>query len=301
MITARIHGGLGNQMFQYAAGRALSLHNNDGLRIDPSPLFDPTPWKDNPIRTYGLPTVFSIDPRYAAVAKIQSRVRIPYVAKAINKFYARTMAGLGVWQYIGDSNPYVFNPDFFKFKGDIYLDGYFQSEKYFHQYEPEIRGDFKFRPSLGGKTADLAKQISQVNAVSLFIRRKETVRLERLRKLYYVATPEYYERAIAIMKEKAGSNPVFYISSDEIDWCRENFKIDVEHVFVGDEHNGPECANALHLMTLCKHFIIPNSSFAWWAAWLSRNPGKVVVAPKQWLVNPLTDTRDVAPESWIKI
>jgi len=300
MITARIHGGLGNQMFQYAAARALSLHNNDQLRIDPSRLFDPTPWKGNPFRNYGLSIAFNIDPQFITIAKIMDRVRIPYVAKAVNKFYARTMARLGVWQYVGDPNPHVFDPNFFNLKGNLYVNGYYQSEKYFKNYEAEIRKDFTFRPQMEGATAKLAQEISSVNAVSLFVRRQEVLRIPRLREQYYVATPEYFERAVELMKQKAGPNPVFYVSSDEIDWCRENFKIDADHVFVGDEHNGPEFGNALHLMALCKHFIIPNSSFSWWAAWLSENKQKVVIAPKYWVTDKNADTRDILPETWIK-
>jgi hypothetical protein len=300
MITARIRGGLGNQMFQYAAARALSIHNNDRLRIDPSPLFDPTPWKNFTFRNYALSTVFEIDPPFTTVAKIMNKIRIPYFAKGFNKYYARMVAKTGYWQLFRDRQANVFDEDFFRLKGDIYIDGYFQTEKYFKDYEKQIRQDFTFRPPLEGATAELARQIEGTNAVSLFIRRQEMQRVQAFIDRYYVATPEFYDRAIALIKAKAGPNPVFYISSDEIDWCRKNFKIDAEHIFVGDEHNGPECANAMHLMALCKHFIIPNSSFPWWAAWLSTNKNKVVVGPEKWIRDGSEDTRDILPESWLR-
>lgn len=301
MITAKIHGGLGNQMFEYAAARALSLHNNDRLLIDPSALFDPTPWKNFTYRNYALSTAFKIDPQFSMVAKLQSTVRIPYFAKAVNKYYARWLGKMGYWRFFQDQHAGRYEEDFFKLKGNLYLSGYFQSEKYFRDYEEQIRKDYTFRPPLEGATAELARQIQGTNAVSLFIRRQEMVRVQRYIDLFYVATPEFYKNAVALMKQKAGPHPVFYISSDEIDWCRKNFKIDAEHVFVGDEHNGPECANALHLMSLCKHFITTNSSFSWWAAWLSANKGKVVIAPEKWMRDERDDTRDIVPEWWFKV
>lgn len=302
MVTVRIRGGLGNQMFQYAAARALSIHNdNDQLRIDPSPLFDPTPWKNFTFRNYALSTVFGIDPPFTTVAKVMDKVRIPYFAKGFNKYYARMLGKIGYWHFFSDRHASVFDEDLFKLRGNIYLDGYFQTEKYFKEYEPQIRKDFTFRPPLEGASAELARQIESTNAVSVFFRRKEMVRVRAFIDRYYVATPKFYERAVALIKEKAGPNPTFYISSDEIEWCRQNFKIDAPHVFVGDEHNGPECANALRLMSLCKHFITPNSSFSWWAAWLSTNKNKVVVAPKLWVRDEHEDTRDALPASWYAV
>jgi hypothetical protein len=300
MVTVKIHGGFGNQMFQYAAARALALRNGTELRLDTSPLCDWTPWKNFTFRNYAISTVFDIDPPLNLAAKFESHVRIPYFAKAFNKYYPRALAKLGYWQFVEDKNAYVFDPAVFNLRGNVYLDGHWQTERYFKDYKDAIHSDFTFRPRLEGATAALAERTkSTPNAVSLFIRRKETLTNPILKKMYYVATPEFYAQAIAIMKKKIGKKAVFFISSDEIDWCRENFKIDAEHIFVGDEHNGPECANALHLMSLCKHFIMPNSSFSWWAAWLSENSDKVVIAPKRWSTDITLDMRDILPPSWI--
>lgn len=300
MVTVKIGGGLGNQMFQYAFGRALALRNKDELRIDPSTLYDVTPWKNFTYRNYALSTVFKIDPPFNFAAKLQSRVRIPYLAKAVNKYYPRLLGKIGYWQYVQQQDGYVFDPKYFELRGNVYLNGYWQSERYFKEYESVIRSDFSFRPPLRGSTAALAEKISTSNAVAVFIRRKELLSVPIFKERYYVATPEFFGKAVAMMKERLGTTAVFYIFSDEIDWCRENFKMDGEHVFVGDEHNGPEFAHNLHLIALCKHFVIANSSFPWWGAWLSTNKDKIVIAPSVW-DKQAPGPKNPLLESWIGI
>jgi hypothetical protein len=301
MITVKLHGGLGNQMFQYAMARALSLRNHEGLLIDPSPLYDPTPWKHYTFRNYALSTVFTIDPKFNIPAKFESTVRIPYFAKVFNKYYPRLLGKLGYWRYIHDKNSYLFEPEIAEVRGDVYLDGDWQTEKYFKDFEREIRADFSFRNPLDGGKAAIAERIRNTNSVCLNVRRQEIVRDPVISAIHNIVTPTFYEEAIAIIKKKVGSDVTFFVVSDEIEWCRENMKIDGNHIFVGSEHYGVEFRDALHLMSLCKHFIIPNSSFAWWAAWLSVNSDKIVIAPKKWINNGTESAGDLLPEEWIAI
>ena len=300
MITVKIHGGLGNQMFQYAMARALSLRKGDRFLIDPSSLYDPTPWKHYTFRNYALNKVFAIDPIFNAPAIFESAVRIPYFAKAFNKYYPRILGVLGYWKYIQESYAYKFEPSIMTLKGNVYLNGYWQTEKYFKDFEAIIRKDFSFRHPLGGAELSIANEIRETNSVCLNVRRQEIVRDPVISAIHNVITPTYYKEAVALMKKKIGDDAVFYIISDEIDWCRKNMRIDGRHIFVSSEYYGVEFRDALNLMSNCKHFIIPNSSFAWWGAWLSQNTDKIVIAPKKWINNSL-GIGDLLPDSWIAI
>lgn len=118
---------------------------------------------------------------------------------------------------------------------------------------------------------------------------------------YIVGSQEYYDKCLDVVREKIGNNFKLFIFSDGIDWCRENLKFREPHVFVGDEHAGRHGERNMQLMSLCKHFIIPESSFSWWAAWLSQSHGKVVIVPKKMFPDPTVDTRYAHPEGWIAV
>src|SRR5690348_5751134 len=100
MITVRIHGGLGNQMFEYAVGRALSLRNGDDFELDPTSLFDPTRWKHLTPRAYALPTVFNIDPKLSFPSRVVRALRIPYATRLWRRYYPEFFAKLGMWRYV---------------------------------------------------------------------------------------------------------------------------------------------------------------------------------------------------------
>ena len=111
---------------------------------------------------------------------------------------------------------------------------------------------------------------------------------------------EYYGKAATLICEKV-MNPVFYIFSDDINWCKQNIRLPGDTIYIEDEFAGEKSCGHFALMMACKHFIIPNSSFAWWAAWLNSNPNKIVIAPKVWFHNSMWDTKDILPPNWIKL
>ncbi|MDE2018759.1 MAG: alpha-1,2-fucosyltransferase [Patescibacteria group bacterium] len=326
MITVKIHGGLGNQMFEYAFARALSLKNHDSLRVDPSSLYDITPrepdryrkkydktWrKDVKYRSYGLADVFAINPAFNWVARIESVVKIPYVATIVNKYYPRVFGKLGVWKYIKEKGM-RFDPAYFNLKGNVYLEGYFRSEKYFKDYADTIRKDFTFRHPLEDDSARLGKEIAESNSVCLHVRRGDNVWNPASQKTHLVIPMSYYEKAVAIIKERAGKDIGIYVFSDDIEWCRTNMKFDAPLTFVGDEHKGIQDGGHLQLMSLCKHFIIPESTFSWWAAWLAPSNlpraesrgveglGKIVIAPDEMFKDKTIETQDMIPEGWMRI
>ena len=300
MITVRIHGGLGNQMFQYAFGRAFSLRANEPFELDPTSLFDPTHWKNLTPRNYALETVFTVKPNLSVPSRIVRTLKIPYATRVWRRYYPEIFGKLGVWRYVREEG-FPFDADRIKLRGNLYFDGFWQTEKYFADFEDEIRKDFTFRNQLTGEIGKIADDIRTANAVCLHVRRGDNVYNPVSQKTHILAPMAYYEGAVGVMQKKIGNTMKLFIFSDDIPWCRDNFRLAENQFFVDDAYSGVEARDHLQLMSLCKHFIIPESSFSWWAAWLSPHQGKVVIAPTPWFKNPEIDTRDLIPESWISL
>ena len=111
---------------------------------------------------------------------------------------------------------------------------------------------------------------------------------------------EYYDRGIALIAPRP-KYPHVFVTLDDIEWCRENLHFDCPTTVLGHEHKGYKFGNYLTLMSCCKHFLIPNSTFAWWAAWLSVFPDKIVVCPRNWFRDPKIDSSDMIPGGWMRL
>jgi len=293
MIIAKLMGGLGNQMFQYAFGKKLAVLNNTPLKLDTSFLLDRTPHKEFFVfRDYDL-DIFNLQVEIAnkrEVALLTKRLPIKIPDKILNKF-------------IGIKNSYIIEPHFhFSEKcnsapDNSYLEGYWQSEKYFSSISEQLKNvDFTFKNPLSDKANLLAQQILNCNAVCVNIRRADFV----ITSFHGTCSPEYYKKGEDIICSTI-SNPQYFVFSDEIDWCRENIKFDGPVTYVGHEYAGIKFQDYLRLMALCKHFIIPNSSFAWWAVWLNDIADKIVIAPKKWFNDENWNPKDLIPNTWIQI
>ncbi len=174
-------------------------------------------------------------------------------------------------------------------------DGWWQSEAYFADVAKEIRQEFTFRNKIEGPTLSLLTKIQNCNSVCLNIRRTDFLNNPTLN----TTSLAYFERAAQYMIG-ALDTPSFFVFSDDIEWCLENIKLAAPTTFVTHDHKGHKFGNYLQMMAACHHFIIPNSSFAWWAVWLNDAPNKVVVAPQKWL-NGDFNTNDLVPEHWVRL
>ncbi|HQS38500.1 MAG TPA: alpha-1,2-fucosyltransferase, partial [Methylotenera sp.] len=161
----------------------------------------------------------------------------------------------------------------------------------------QIRKDFTFKLALSVKNSAIIEQISQVNAVSLHVRRGDYVTNAK-NAFIGVCSLEYYRKAVEYVKNQV-DKPVFFVFSDDIEWVKSNLPIDFPCFYI-DHNHGIESFNDMRLMSHCKHHIIANSSFSWWGAWLNANSEKIVIAPQQWFANN-TNVNDLLPESWIKL
>lgn len=292
MIISNIIGGLGNQMFQYAIGKSLAYKLGDTLKVD---LTDFT--KYNLHQGFELNKVFNCNIKVASnleISKILTWQKYFFIRKIFSKSLFKNLRNKGFvvepyyhyWQEINN------------LKGNLYLMGYWQSEKYFIKIKDIIRKDFIFKNLLSDKNKKVAHNISQVNSVSLHVRRGDYI---TNKKNYFIGTCDlhYYQKAIEFIKHKI-TNPFFFVFSDDISWAKKNLPTDLKIFFV-DHNNYENSYYDMQLMSLCKHNIIANSTFSWWGAWLNSYFNKVVIAPKKWFADSTYNVEDLIPENWLRI
>ena len=288
---------MGNQMFQYAAGRHLAIKNNTELKLDTSIMLDWSPGRHTINRDFDL-TIFQLKPQKASRKDIA-----PYNPQLMSKpekvlFHLKKKLGISP---VFREKYFQYDPELLQLKGTQYLAGLWQSYKYFEEISEVIRKDFTFNTSPDHLSIQLLSQISQTNSICLSVRRSDYVSHKQTADMMGFVGVDYFNKAFEILKNKI-SNPHLYIFSDDIVWCRENLNIPGYPVFYVDgKYAGEKFSSYLQLMTACKHFIIPNSTFPWWAAWLSINENKIVCAPRNWFADKSIDTNDLIPDSWIRV
>lgn len=280
-IFSRLFGGAGNQLFQYAAGRALADH---------------------------LGCELVLDSRY--VAGNQDRgdcfahfghARFTHGA-ALPPAKSDGMLRYGLWRLAGR------DPRFYREKGlgfdatlfdqppGTYLHGYWQSERYFADIADQLRRDLVFTTPLDGANAEMAAQIDQAKTpVSFHVRRGDYLAAGA----YAVCTPDYYRAAAAHLAERLGPLTCFVFSNDPA-WARDNLTLgqDTVVVDINDETTGHF---DLRLQSLCAHHVIANSTFSWWAAWLNLSAEKKVIAPKHWFAEGTLSNPDICPPGWTRL
>lgn len=292
MIITKLQGGLGNQMFQYALGRHLSIKNKVALMLDASAL--ETNDSNVTKREYGL-SVFNIE------ASLATKNEVDWFKKYLFKkgkfwfWYNRIIANRSHYTWEEHFN---FEPWILGLKAPVYLDGFWNTEKYFKDIEDVIRKDFTLRKTLSEEGADLLSLILKAESVSLHVRRGDYISDPKTNTWLGVCTLEYYNQAINRMAADVRA-PHFFIFSDDPAWAKENITPPFPTTYTSGNPEHPE--EDIVLMSNCKHNIIANSTFSWWGAWLNANPQKIVIAPKQWFKTKKMDTRDIIPESWIII
>ncbi len=297
MIITRLFGGLGNQLFAYAAARRLALANNAELVIDQMSGFS---YDTQYQRHYQLDH-FNIPCRKATAAeRLEPFARVRrYLKRRWNARLLFEQRRYLVQQGIDfDVRLLTLRP-----KGMLYLEGYWQSEGYFKDIEPQIREDLRIIPPKDDTNQQMAARIQSQVAVAVHVRFFDEPELSSpSQSAANNAADDYYQRAIAEMEERVpGAH--YFLFSDCPDAARARVPLPDERITLVHHNRGDAMAYAdLWLMTQCQHFIIANSTFSWWGAWLSTNPNKVVIAPgfekregKMWW-----GFKGLLPEEWIK-
>lgn len=297
MVTVFLRGGLGNQMFQYAAGLNLARKNNVKLALDLVHVRDRFPRPHFTYRTFDLTDVFFIEPRITFLSRVANAAPIPGVWLGLDLLVMNAAEIFRRARVIYEDETKPFDPAILDAAGNSILYGRWENERYFIESEKEVREAFRFRQPLAGEALALAERIQKGNSISLHVRRGDYAKVKAVSELMGGTDMSYYESAVAYMVTQV-RNPEFFVFSDDVEWCKENIKTGLPTVYVPASVAGPKGAFHLQLMSICRHNIIANSTFSWWGAWLNRNPKKIVVAPKRWSSAATAIGREVAPASW---
>lgn len=311
MKIVKINGGLGNQMFQFAFYKALQHSNNNEVFIDLS-AYQGKQFQDgiNLLHNgFELPELFSITYQEAPLKDVKKLSTQPtnLLNRVLRKYFTKKT-------HFIDKN-FGFNEELISkpLPSNIYLEGYWQTEKYFSHIKDELLKDFSFKTPLSKKNLDILEDAGTETA-SIHIRRGDYLKTQTLN----VCSKDYYLNAIKLLFSKANPKSIL-IFSDDIPWCKSDLKLEEYitnilklnniKIFYIDWNTGKDSYQDMQLMSKCKYHIIANSSFSWWGAYLDPNPEKIVIAPSVWNLrelNPSIDRyyknsyNDILPSSWIR-
>lgn len=290
MIKLILSGGLGNQMFEYAAGRALSMRYDTDLFVDLYLLQKKT---KATIRNYEL-SVFNTE------APISQSITNKITVKIFGAIRSKTIGHsfLDKFGIFRDEKAQYYDKRFELLSKNTTLFGYFQNENYFKGISEQLKVDFTFRSPLSGENDKIRYKIEQMTSVSIHIRRGDYINTNSNLPVLELS---YYKKAIEYITSQI-DNPYFFIFSDGIEWVKTNLDLSkLKHEFI-DWNKNEDSYRDMQLMSLCKHNIIANSSFSWWAAWLNNNPSKLVVAPQKWYKGDTGIYPDgFLPKEWITL
>lgn len=303
MIITKLSGGIGNQMFQYAIGRALSNKYKTDL------LLDITSYDYDLKRRYSL-SCFNIKANLATYNDIYRLCRWQYIPFIPKRFFRNVLPSYitnfkkekEVSYYINKSQK--LDKTVLTIGDNKVIEGYWGNENYFISIEHLIRRDFSLKyESVSDGFRNLKNEIQNMNSVSIHFRRTDYLNKKNgIYELFGICGDEYYDVALKYIFSKI-ENPFFFIFTDDVEWVKNNLKLSSPYNLVSD--NNFEDYEELLLMSYCKHNIIANSTFSWWGAWLNNNPEKIVIAPKQWYRNSdyqnFYEKSDFVPFKWKRL
>jgi hypothetical protein len=275
----RLSGGLGNQLFQYAAGRSLALKSAAKLVLDVS-FYDTGRHRSFELNSF---------PIHAEVQHNAGRgTSLSRVSGFLRSFFGR--------RPVYHEPHFHFDPKFSELSPPIILSGYFQSYRYCEGIEPLIRNELRVPEPLDAATRQLARCLADPESTVLHVRRGDYISSSKASRIYAECTSEYYQAAMECIP---GNGPVLVLS-DDLNWARTHLPRVKPLIFPEVLTNRSGIAD-LWLMTHAKNHIIANSSFSWWGAWLAHSRNGKKIAPRKWFNDPSVDDRDLIPEDWIRI
>lgn len=293
MIYVNMIGRVGNQMFEYAFARALQLKTGQSIVINTKYLSKKTNY------TFDLAqfclienvTVESNRNMFFPIDLCRKPIKI------IRRLFPEPIRKLSrIYGGFFDLKTIYHKPPLKLHKKNYYINGYFQSSKYFDEFRDILYDDFTPIKGVELKNHDLFERIIGSNSVCVTIRRGDYVTNEKTRKRFYVCDEKYFKDAVERVKKEI-HNPILFIFSDDIEWAKSNLSFDLPTFY---ESGDDTVSQKLLLMSSCKHFIISNSSFSWWAQYLSKNLNKRVYAPNKWYANGIKCSI-YDNQNWIKI
>lgn len=287
MIIVKIHGGVGNQLFQLALAFSLKARNLDNIVALDTSFYNNT---NNSATTREiLIHEFNIEDFPTATIKNLGEKNI------LGKLKGLLNKEDGKFNIYETTN--LFIPSVLNTKQDAYLNGYWQSYRYFNEIDATLKKQFTPKHNLTSKTLEYKKIISsKANSISLHFRRGDY--LTKYKDIYNQLTLDHYYKAIDHIKNKLKIDKAnLFIFSDDIEWCKSQFRYDDEVTFI-ENTNKPDHEDLL-LMSYCQHNVIANSSYSWWAAWLNNYTNKIVISPKNWYIQQDAEfNASIYPPTW---
>ena len=288
MRIVKLSGGLGNQMFQYVFGQYISKKYKEKVYYDVEWYKNQKSKKKLSKRNLEL-LKFDIDIEILQNKKYLFKTNIIdtfiYLLKSFQSFNGNTFISIyeSRVSLVGRFLSTIFR--------NRYNVGYWQEYKYYNSVSNKIK--FKLNCNQLLINTKIKNKILNTNAVSIGIRRGDYVKLGLI-----ICDIDYYKRAINLIIKKT-NNPIFYIFSDDIVWCKKNIEIPTKHYFVESNEETP--FENMELMSFCKHNIISNSSYDWWGAILNKDNQKIIISPKKWMPSDVKIRKCLIPNEWIKI
>jgi hypothetical protein len=291
-ITTQLKGGLGNQLFQYAFAKAISINNSQPLAIN-------CHWYSN--------TPSHLTPRTLLLEHL--RIDSP---KIIDSAWPPLFSALNFLLSLLPFSPVIFdrNPNSFdiklfdrKFPSNRHFAfvGYWQSFKYFAYIRPLLLEEFQAKKPINEYYSKYSAAITATASVMIHIRRSDFVNLKSAKNLHGALALSYYLNAIGMIHEQIHS-PHFFIFSDDIAWAQANLPQELPATFIHSDTSEDAVIQELQLMRLCKHHIIANSSLSWWGAWLStQNNESIKICPDRWLKGKEINLDDLLPSNWTRL
>ncbi len=299
MITVKLIWWLGNQMFQYAFARKISLTRDTGLFFDNNMMwYDKREYELKHFSIKGSTATVQQKPRYTRLWKSKFldilRYALSYIAKKVNQNHIlenphHPKVYSGMYDFHPEIEQYIHSV-----AGDLYIEWFRQSEKYFLSIDNIIRQDLQPKqPLQDERNKSIIEKMHTMQSISLHVRRTDYTHSQYAG----ICDKVYYEKAAALIQEKF-DDPIFFIFSDDIQRCKENLYLWPQSYYI-DRNTGADSYKDMVLMSNCRHNIIANSTFSWRWAWLNSNPDKIVIAPKQRHKN--IDYKDIIPEDRVRL
>jgi glycosyl transferase family 11 len=284
MIIIKLDGGMGNQLFQYAIGKSLAHKLKAELKLDVA-LFTANNKRQYALGHFGIPENFSTE------AEKKSFKRKEFMRRQL------TRLGFRIKPYWYTERRPGYDEYVEQLTDNVYLEGFWQTEKYFKGIKDIIRREFVVKEPISAINSQYLEDIVSVNAVSVHVRRDDYVKDNATNAVHGVCDVDYYRKAIELMGRKI-EQARFFIFSDDMAWTKANISADpFPTTYI--EQNASAAYEDLRLMYSCKHHIIANSSFSWWGAWLNNAANKIVIAPTRWFRT--LENKDIIPPEWITL
>ncbi|MEY4986541.1 MAG: hypothetical protein RL567_320 [Bacteroidota bacterium] len=291
MVIIKVSGGLGNQLFQFALG--VAIEETLGYQVK----YDLQEYSLSGYRKFDLDK-FVGDLKIASIEEIAQKYNLFQKIKfLIFKSWGFPFGLKGLKYYL--ERKFQFDEKVFDLADDVYLSGYWQSEKYFINHRIKLLECIKISDSDLPENLKYLNQIRSSNSVSIHVRRGDYISNPQAKSIYATCDLGYYEKAIQHISTKF-EDLTFFVFTDDMEWVKTHFSKFERMIFVNVNHVDTAFED-LKLMSNCKHNIIANSTFSWWAAWLNKNAGKVVIAPNRWYTQKWRNSANLIPVDWLRL